>query len=187
MDPGRGAGGLFADRLEEIACRIRNDNSNGWRPFWNEDEHRRASTPKHEESCRDALLKELRDSLRGDADVDPEARYANDKRADLRVSSRNFQVPVEIKKNGHPRLWSALQDQLVARYTRDPATDGYGIYLVLWFGEIQGSRTPPPATGTRPAGPDALRQRLEEALTPEEAQKISVCVIDVSAPPPEVR
>ena len=173
---------LTADRLDEIARGIRNDNANGWRPFWNEGEHRRPGTPKHEESCRDALLKELRHLLRGDADVQPEVRYADDKRADLRVSCRDFQIPIEIKKNGHPRLWSALRDQLIARYTRDPATEGYGIYLVLWFGERDRHRTPPPASGTRPAGPDALRQRLAAELTREEARKVSVCVIDVSAP-----
>ncbi len=173
---------LTGDRLDEIARAIRTDNANGWRPFWNEDARRRATTPKHEESCRDVLLTELRHWLPDDVDVQPEGRYANDKRADLRIAYRDFQIPVEIKKNGHPRLWSTVRDQLIARYTRDPATDGYGIYLVLWFGEAPGRGTPPPAIGTRPAGPDALRRRLKEELPPEEARKIAVCVIDVNAP-----
>lgn len=173
---------LTADRLDEIARAIRTDNANGWRPFWNEDARSRATTPKHEESCRDVLLTELRHWLPDDVDVQPEGRYANDKRADLRIAYRDFQIPVEIKKNGHPRLWSTVRDQLIARYTRDPATDGYGIYLVLWFGEAPGRGTPPPAIGTRPAGPDALRRRLKEELPPEEARKIAVCVIDVNAP-----
>ena len=128
------------------------------------------------------LLTELRHWLPDDVDVQPEGRYANDKRADLRIAYRDFQIPVEIKKNGHPRLWSTVRDQLIARYTRDPATDGYGIYLVLWFGEAPGRGTPPPAIGTRPAGPDALGRRLKEELPPEEARKIAVCVIDVNAP-----
>ena len=174
---------LTVDRLDEIARVIRNDNANGWRPFWNEDERRRPKAPKHEESCRDALLKDLRHWLPGDVDVQPEGRYANDKRADLRLACRDFQIPVEIKKNGHPRLWSALHDQLISQYARDPATNGCGIYLVLWFGEIDGCRTPPPAKDKRPPSPDALRQRIQGQLTPEEARKISVCVIDVSAPP----
>ena len=115
-----------------------------------------------------------------------EGRYANDKRADIRVSCRDFQVPVEIKKNLHPNLWSALREQLIARYARDPATDGYGIYVVLWFGGIDG-RTPSPPSGGPPRDPGALRQRLQDTLTPEEARKISVCVIDVSAPAAETR
>ena len=80
-----------------------------------------------------------------------------------------------------------LRDQLVSQYTGDPATDGYGIYLVLWFGEVDGHRTPPPPSRVRRDSPRALKARLEEALTPEEARKISVCVIDVSVPSDKVQ
>lgn len=173
---------LVRDRLEEVALRIRTANDNGWRPYWNEQEHRRPREPKHEESCRDALFRDLRPRLPVGAAAEPEARYANDRRADIRVAFGAFHVPVEVKKNNHPELWSALRNQLMAQYTIDPATGGYGIYLVLWFGENAGRRTPPPPTGPRPDGPDALKARLEEDLTPDEARRISVCVIDVSAP-----
>ena len=174
---------LVGDRLDEIGRRIRTGNDNGWRPYWNEDEHRRPVQPKHEGSCRDALLGELRHHLGDAADAQPEGRYANDKRADIRVARGDFQVPVEIKKNSHPELWSALRSQLIARYTIDPATGGYGIYLVLWFGKDAGRGKPQPASRPRPDGPRALKARLEGDLTPDEAHRISVCVIDVSAPP----
>ena len=173
---------LVTDRLGELGDRIRNGNTDDWRQYWNEDKHGRPRTPKHEESCRDALLSALRQCLPDEVDAQPEGQYANDKRADIRISCRDFQIPVEIKKNSHPKLWSALRDQLIAQYTCDPGTDGYGIYLVLWFGEIDRHRTPPPPSGVRPNGPDALKVRLEETLDPEEARKIAVCVIDVSAP-----
>ena len=173
---------LVRERLEEVAVRIRTGNDNGWRPYWNEGEHRRPVEPKHENSCRDALLGDLRPRLPVDADAEPEGLYANDKRADIRVTCEDFHVPVEIKKNNHPDLWSALRNQLIARYTIDATTGGYGIYLVLWFGEHEGRRTPLPASGPRPDGPGALKARLEEDLTPDEARRISVCVIDVSAP-----
>jgi hypothetical protein len=173
---------LVTDRLVELGERIRNGNTDDWRQYWNEDPRGRPCKPKHEESCRDALLSDLQQRLPDEVDAQPEGHYADDKRADIRISCRDIQIPVEIKKNGHPRLWSALRDQLIAQYTRDPATDGYGIYLVLWFGEVDGHRTPPPPSGVRPKGPDELRGRLEGTLTPEEARKISVCVVDVSAP-----
>ena len=173
---------LVMDRFGELAGRLRNGNTDDWRQYWNEDRHGRPREPKHEESCRDALLSDLQQCLPDDVEAQPEGHYANDKRADIRISCRDFQIPVEIKKNSHPKLWSAMRDQLMVQYTRDPATDGYGIYLVLWFGEIDGHRTPPPPSGVRPDNPEALKARLEEALTPEEARKISVCVIDVSAP-----
>ena len=100
-------------------------------------------------------------------EVQPEGLYANDKRVDIRVSCRDFQVPIEIKKNVHPSLWSALHEQLIARYVRDPGTDGYGIYVVLWFGKIDGRRTPAPPSGPPPRDPDALRQRLQDTLRRE--------------------
>ena len=173
---------LVRDRVEEVGLRIRTGNDNGWRPYWNEGEHRRPVQPKYEDSCRDALLGDLRHRLGDAADAQPEGRYANDKRADIRVASGDFHVPLEIKKNSHPELWNALRSQLIARYTIDPATGGYGIYLVLWFGEDSSRRTPLPPSGFRPDGPGALKARLEEDLTPDEARRISVCVIDVSAP-----
>ena len=173
---------LVTDRLDELGDRIRNGNTDDWRQYWNEDRHGRPWKPKHEESCRDALLSDLGQSLPDELDAQPEGHYANDKRADIRISCRDFQIPVEIKKNSHPKLWSAMRAQLMAQYTRDSATDGYGIYLVLWFGEVDGHNTPPPPAGVRPDSPEAFKARLEEALTAEEARKISVCVIDVGAP-----
>ena len=178
---------LVMDRLDEIADRIRNDNTDDWRQYWNEDSHGRPVKPKTENSCRDALLSALRPRLPDGVDAQPEGHYANDKRADIRVSCRDFQVPVEIKKNCHRDFWSALRDQLIAHYVRDPGTDGHGIYLVLWFGEIDGCRTPPPPSGSRPGDPGALRMRLEASLTPDEARKVAVRVIDVRAPTVGVR
>ncbi len=171
---------LVTDRLDEIADRIRNGNTDDWRQYWNEDSHGRPAKPKTENSCRDALLSDLRPHLPEGVDAEPEGQYAGDRRADIRVACRDFQVPVEVKRNGHRDLWSALGDQLIARYVRDPGADGHGIYLVFWFGETDGHRTPPPPSGTRPGGPDALKRRLETSLTQEEARKISVCVVDVS-------
>ncbi len=88
-------------------------------------------------------------------------------------------MPVEIKKNKHPDLWSTLRNQLILQYASDPDTDGYGIYLVFWFGK---DRTPPPPSGTRPANVEGLKKRLEATLSPDEAHKISICTIDVSQP-----
>ena len=175
---------LVMDRLDEIAGRIRNGNTDDWRQYWNEDSHSRPLAPKPENSCRDALLSDLRQCLPDEVDAQPEGQYANDKRADIRISCRDFQVPVEVKKNDSRDLWSALRDQLIGQYVRDPATDGYGIYLVLWFGEVDedGRKcTPLPPSGGRPDEPGALRARLESMLSSDEARKISVCVIDVSA------
>ena len=174
---------LVTDRLEEIGAQIRNGNTDDWRQYWNEDSHGRTTEPKPENSCRDALLSDLKQRLPEDVDASPEGHYANDKRADIRVFCRGFQAPVEVKKDSHPKLWSALRDQLIAQYVRDPETDGYGIYLVLWFGqsgEVNRARMPPPPTGALPRSTGELKERLEATLTRDEKRKIAVCVIDVS-------
>ncbi|MCY4610890.1 MAG: hypothetical protein OXC38_04230 [Gammaproteobacteria bacterium] len=168
---------LLTDRLDEIGVQISYGNAGGRRPCWNEDEHRRPTSPKHEDSCRDAILDRLDRRLPQSIDLQPDGHYARDKRADIRVWCQGFNVPVEIKKNSHPDLWSAAKDQLIKKYAIDPHTDGYGIYLVLWFGKDQ---TQPPPSGLCPADPESLRQQLSAALSESEARKISVRIIDVS-------
>lgn len=171
---------LLSDRLKDIRDLIRGDSANQWRHFWNENSHRRPTDAKPEESCRDFLLEMLRPRLPVEIDVAPEGRYTGERRADIRAFHGGYNVPVEIKKNGHRDLWSALQSQLIDRYaTTDPATSGYGIYLVLWFGPDQ---TTPPPSSPRPATPEELQEMLEKDLTAEEARKISVIVIDVTRP-----
>ena len=168
---------LLVDRLCELACRIRTGNTDDWRQYWNEP-HGQDPTPKHEDHCRDALLSDLRQHLPDGVDAQPEGQYAYDKRADIRVAYPDFEIPVEIKKSRHRDLWSAARNQLIAQYTIDPATGGYGIYLVFWFGT---DRTPPPS-GPPPADADDLGARLEETLSDAERRKVSVVVIDVSRP-----
>lgn len=172
--------GLVTDRLDEIAVDVRDGDTNNWRNYWNEDSYRRPVNPKREESCRDALLTILRTRLPdGKHSAQPEIRYANDKRSDITIGYPGFQVPVEIKKNSHRELWSAMRKQLIKQYVRDPEADGYGIYLVFWFGE---GYTQAPPEGKLPDSALELRERLTATLSPEEARKISVCVIDVSSP-----
>ncbi len=168
---------LVKDKLCELGVKIQTGNTDDWRQYWNKHDHGKLGTPNHEDDCRDALLSDLRERLPPGIDAQPEGQYARDKRADIRVSRLDFQIPVEIKKNGHRDLWSAMQNQLIGQYTTDPATQGYGIYLVFWFGQRP---TPPPPSGPRPAGPQELQEQLEATLAEDQARKISVCVIDVS-------
>ena len=169
---------LLVDRLDEISRQIETGNTDDWRQYWNEGPHGRPCSPKGENSCRDALLSDLRVRLSDDLDAQPEGQYARDRRADIRVSSgQNFQVPVEIKKNNHPDLWNAIRTQLIAKYTRDPAAAGQGIYLVFWFGKAFARRSP---SGSRPDTPDELGEQLKATLSDEEARRISVVVVDVS-------
>ncbi len=169
---------LLADRLHEIARRIRTGNTDDWRQYWNENPYGRPTEPKPENSCRDALLSDLKQCLPPSLDAQPEGQYANDKRADIRVSCSGFNVPVEIKKSRHRDLWSAMKNQLIAQYMQDSDASGYGIYLVFWFGQ---ERCQPGPSG-RPKSAADLEKKLRDTLSPEEARMISVCVIDVARP-----
>ena len=170
---------LLMDRLDELAAQIGTSNTDDWLQYWSEDAQGNPTTPKHEDHCRDALLSDLRGLLPDGVDAQPEGQYARDRRADIRVADPSgFHVPVEVKKNMHRDLWRAMKDQLISDYASDPATSGFGIYLVFWFGP--GSTTSAPS-GQRPDGPGELKDMLRATLSPDHKRKISVCVIDVSA------
>ena len=174
---------LTLEHLNEIARTIRDGNTSDWKQYWNVDRHGRPQNPRPEDTCRDALLSDLRNGLmRLGVEVQPEGRYANDKRADIRVSYAGFNVPVEIKRSCHRDLWSAVRSQLIARYTVDPGTEGHGIYLVLWFGDTEGCRPTPPETGSPIVSSLELENRLVSTLSADERRKIRIRVIDVSIP-----
>ena len=167
--------------LCELANKIHHGNTSDWRQYWHLVRSKQPQ-PIHENDCRHRLLSDLQDRLDPlHIDAQPEGTYADDKRADIRVSCDGFNVPIEIKKSTHDDLWKGIRSQLIEKYTRDPGADGYGIYLVFWFGRDQCKRLP---NRPAPETPEALRDQLLAAakLTPEERRKISVCVIDVSKP-----
>ena len=170
---------FVAHHLDDLAAEFAGSDENGWRPFWNEDPFGRPSAPKAEESCRDALLGALRGRLGSACRIAPEARHAGGERSDLLVRCDGFAVPIEIKREGHPELWTAVSEQLIPRYTAMPEAAGRGIYLVLWFGH---SNTARPPKGIRPETREQLRRRLVENLTPEERDRVEVRVLDVRPP-----
>lgn len=176
---------LTLEHLCQVARDLRDGNASGWRGYWNVDQYNRPQSPRPEAACRDMLLADLQSRLqRFGIDVQPEGRYADDKRADLRVFHAKCNVPIEIKRSCHSDLWSAIRSQLIARYTRDPGTEGHGIYLVFWLGDEEGYRATLPETGPRPAGPVELETLLRKTLQNDEQLKIQICVIDVARPGP---
>ena len=170
--------------LRYLASKIRNSSTNDYRQYWCRDESTGKPTrPALENDCRDTLLSDLTERVgRLGIDAIKECYYAEDKRADIRVSfggAAGFNVPIEIKKDSHPDLWRAIREQLMERYTRDPGTDGFGIYLVFWFG---GKDMPLPQEGKKPRSAAELEERLRQTLTVEESRRIRVCVIDCALP-----
>lgn len=175
---------LALDHLRDIARKISDGSTNDYRQYWSYDPANRVLTkPKPENDCRDALLSDLSERLgRLGVDSIKEGYYAEDKRADIRVAfggAGGFNVPIEIKKDSHDNLWRAIHEQLIKQYARDPGADGYGIYVVFWFG---GKGMPLPLDGKKLDSASELENRLRRSLTPDEQHRISVCVIDCSLP-----
>ena len=168
--------------IEEISKEIRHGNADGWKDFWNVDRHECPLMPRPENTCRNTLLDRLQFSLRPiGISVVREGSHAMNTRSDVRFLANGFGVPVEVKSSNNRDLWSAVRNQLIARYTRDPGAGGYGIYLVFWFGN-EPNPCQMPESGTRPRNAADLEERLRGNLTPQEARFISICVIDVARP-----
>lgn len=167
---------LTTDALEELADHIRNGPPDVWRQFWRTDsETNKLTKPQHENYCRDVLLSHLNARLNNyQINGEREGQYADEKRADIRISyGSDLAIPVEIKRSHHPDIWRGISEQLVPKYTRDPKADGYGIYLVLWFGTKY-------MRGGVPSAPQELKKLLERQLDPALKNKIHIVVIDVS-------
>jgi hypothetical protein len=167
------------DHLDQIATDIRKSNSDLFRQFWTQESQNKH---KHENSCRDALLAMLRGHLEPlGIDSQPEFDYVNDKRADIRVSYRNeYVLPIEIKGEWHPKLWTSVQTQLIPQYTGPKETQAYGVYLVLWVGGLE---QPAARDGWKKAvTPNELELRLHKNIPQESQKRITVKVIDVTGP-----
>ena len=172
---------LACHELASLARRIRDGATSDWRQYWRELPDGNLK-PKIENSCRDHLLSDLSLMLQcfGIA-ADKEPSYADGKYADIRLSYANFNVPVEIKRSDSPDLWTAIREQLMPKYARDPGAAGCGIYLVFWFGREFCKRSP---EGCKPDDAASLQAELcaNAKLTPEETRRVKVLAIDVSRP-----
>ena len=165
---------LAYDELTTLGREIRNGQTSDWQQYW-----RTECDHQHENDCRDRLLSDLRPRLlRFNVMADKESTYADDKRADIRVSHDCFNVPIEIKLSDSKDLWSAIRSQLIPRYARDPGAAGHGILLVFWFGQ----RFCSPKAGKRPTSAGSLQASLVDSLPADVSRLVKVLVIDVERP-----
>lgn len=85
-------------------------------------------------------------------------------------------LPVEIKKDNHPEVWTAWRDQLEPRYMRNPAAKGIKIYLILWFGH----KTRRGPNDERPRSAKEMADNLGRLIPPEYDSHLVGLVIDLS-------
>jgi len=167
------------DALEIVQKYLRDGDTRAWSKYAPD------GRPLTENDCRDRLLEDMRPNLPAPLLATPEITMPDRKRADIAVMMRGLGLPMEIKGQWHPEVWTAPSNQLIERYTRDFRANGRGIYLVLWFGKNKSKPlTTDPNNPTPPASPSEMRDRLVCMLPKEEQSRVAVVVLDVSTPKP---
>lgn len=155
-----------------------------WSGYWNTDKNGKAVNPKIENVCRDQALTVIRPKLESFS-VDlalSEAQRAGGRRADILLATgagRN--LPIEAKRHYNTELWTAVTEQL-QDYADDPGADGFGIYLVFWFGLSAGALPKAPAGIAKPSNAKDLERTLKEMLSQEYRERFDVIVLDVEPP-----
>ena len=179
---------LLLQHLEDLKPLISASNVDVYKRFWNEDSYGKVKTPKNEESCRDYLAELLRTrTIAQKIVIEPEGHMAADKRADIVALVPGMKLVVELKRDYHSKVWVAIEEQLERFYTRDPEAQGYGIYVVLWFGAKRTLAIPlPPSPCKRPESASEMQGILQSLIPDVRRHKIGVVVLDVSGEIPAV-
>jgi hypothetical protein len=175
---------VVMDELRQLRAELHTTDTMPWKRYWNFDSNGKVARPRIENECRDHLLDRLRDRLQKYriAAAVPEARRGEDTRADMLIlteAGRN--LPVEAKRHFHEDIWNAASTQLQG-YTADPGADGFGIYLVFWFGNDANPTPARPGGGLGPISAIELEAMLVSDLAPELRARTDVLVFDVSDP-----
>jgi hypothetical protein len=98
-----------------------------------------------------------------------------------------MKLVVELKRDYHSEVWVAIEEQLERFYTRDPEAQGYGIYVVLWFGTKRTSAIRiPPSPYKRPDSASEMQGILQSLIPDGKRHKVGVVVLDVSGEIPAV-
>jgi hypothetical protein len=163
---------------------IKNGSTDGYKIFWNVDSYSRPlKGARPENDGRNRILEKLQPNLhRIGIQAEAEGRYAENKRADIKVLYSKFNLPIEIKRHYHSDLWNAPINQLKKLYMRDPGAAQRGIYLILWFGTDYKKVPRPPMGITRPKTSKDLEVALNQLIPERKKYLIKFIVFDVSRP-----
>jgi hypothetical protein len=167
---------LLMDQLELLQERIRNGSTNDLLPFWN------GNTPHDENYCRDRITSALNPYLeRYNVRAHTEGTMPNSNRCDLLTTHGSMNLPIEIKGQWHIEIWTAAAEQL-QNYTREYHSNGRGIYLVLWFGDLGPKHSKNPHGWKGQPLPKTL-SKMKDLLTIKYeiiSEKTKIIVLDLS-------
>lgn len=155
---------LILDMLENLQIKISSGQTSDYRTYW---KHIDLSTsdkplyiPHEENDCRNLIaspLELLFDNY--EINIHPEGFRSSDKRCDLLVISENIAIPVELKGQWHSDVYKAAFTQL-QEYTKEPRAKGFGVYIVLWFGDC--TKKPASYRGKKPSTIEEMKSMLQE-------------------------
>jgi hypothetical protein len=170
---------LTIDHLRDMERHLRGAETFALKQFWKS--LHGLSVPDSENDCRDLILERLQPRLAQiQITATSERRAAADKRADMRIEypvpGRLIALPIEVKKDNNESLWMAWQAQLQELYSIDPAADGHGIYLVLWFG-LKPRASP---EGDVPSDAADLERLLTARVPARDRARLRIVVMDLS-------
>ncbi|WP_199084647.1 hypothetical protein [Bosea sp. ASV33] len=176
---------VVLEELLQLRRELRSSDTSPWRNCWNRNSQGHATTPLNENDCRNYLLDRLRDRLERYkiAASAPEAQRADDTRADvLFVSQAGRNLPLEAKRHYHRKIWTAASTQLQG-YAADDGADGFGVYLVFWFGSEVEQAPPRPDGMPGPTSAEELEGMLIADLPSTLKDRTDVVVLDVAKRP----
>ncbi len=174
---------LAVEHILDLRHRIERENTDLYKHFWNL-KVGDLESPRIEDLCRDFLVTLLRNETKTlGVIVEPEGHMVADKRADISVAMPGRKILCELKRSYHSEVWSAATNQLDRFYVHDPEAKGFGIYVVVWFGDTAPWRSPLPPTGqARPTSSLEMERLLVKSLPDAMKNRIAVIVVDVSGP-----
>jgi hypothetical protein len=167
---------MITEALDEAQKWLRGNDVDYYKGFFHEN-----GRHKNEDSCRDELIKILR-AIDPTLEYIPESHGADDKRVDILVrASASLAVPIEIKGQWHPKLWSAADEQLDDLYVNDWRAER-GVFLVLWFGA--GTKLTSLEGEERPTSASELCEALSARSTAAQEGRVKIVTLDMTRPYP---
>lgn len=165
---------IVVDEMRELARRLRGSSEDEANLYWTDN-----GRPRSENECRDRTVALIRGHLEP-LSIYPanEADMPQDKRADIVFQHNGLWLPVEAKKQQHPKLWTAIDNQLEALYTSHWQAQGQGVFLIFWFGSSY--RVPTrPCFGSKPSNAAELQLALDQHSAVMTG-RVEVVVLDLS-------
>jgi hypothetical protein len=170
---------VLQDELEEFQKSVSSSPTDDYAPYWNGD------VPFDENYCRNRIASALTHRLsRHGIQFTPEGAMPAQMRCDILYLLNGLRMPVEIKGQWHRDVWTAPAGQL-QDYMELYGAEGYGIYVVLFFGDTgKGGKkkvTKSPG-GKRPESAAEFLEMLTSLHEGKISPKTKLFVLDLSKP-----